>query len=147
MLLLDYYISPDYNNLLNIRHSLLIWCKSKSFLLKHQSKTLQHTEKNININIAHVITMQKYFRRQFINAFPIGEDFSYLCTRNSSPFKGLQLQQGIAPPGFYTLQQCCQASVVENQQTSLSPWAFLCHIMDGWGKPFFFPGSSPWDRR
>lgn len=132
MLLLDYYISPDYNSLLNIRHSLLKWCKSNSFLLKHQSKTLQHTE-NININIADCMTVQQCFRRQFINAFPIVEDFLYLCTKNFSPFKGLQLQQAIAPPGFYTLRQCCQVNVVENQQTSLSLWAFLCHIMC-WGQ-------------
>lgn len=94
MLLLDYYISPDYNSLLNIRQSLLEWCKSNSFLLKHESKTLHYTE-NINISIPDCITVQKYFRRQLINTFPIREDFLYLCTKNFFPFKGLQLQQGI----------------------------------------------------
>lgn len=129
MLLLDYYISPDYSSQLTIRHSLLKWCKSNSFLLKNQSKTLQHAE---NINIADCMTVQR-FRRQLINAFPIGEDFLYLCTKNLSPFKGLQLQQAIAPPGFYTLQQCCQVNVVENQQASLSLWMFLCHVTC-WGQ-------------
>lgn len=39
----------------------------------------------------------------------MGEDFLYLCTKNFSPFKGLQLQQGIAPSGFYTLSSAARS--------------------------------------
>lgn len=145
MLLLDYYVLPDYNSLLNIRHSLLKLCKSNSFLLKHQIKTLQHT-KNININIADCITVQKYLRRQLINAFSYRKRLFVFVHQELFPFYRPAAAARYCSSCFYTLQQCCLVNIVENQQTSLSLWAFLCHIMS-WSsdlrETFLLPWKQP----
>lgn len=144
MLLLDYYISPDYNSLLNIRHSLLKWCKSNSFLLKHQSKTLQHTE-NININIADCMTVQQ-FQKTVHECFPYSRRLFVFVHQELFPFQGPAAAASYCSSWFlYTATvlpgQCCGKPTDQPFVVGV----FMSHYVLGSDvrKTFFLPWKQP----
>lgn len=154
MLLLNYYISPDYNSLLNVRCSLLSWCKIKSFLLKQQSKNLtahwEPIQNNQSIPIQHTASLCKNISEDSSLTLFLQDKTFCICSSRAFPFLKACSCSKVWLLLFFI--HCSSAASVSSGKPTGQPFIvgiFMSHYELGqiWGKPFFFPGGNSWARR